>query len=128
MTLIKEKAPQLNPKIPQLMLNKKDIALLEGMFDKQEKRLTERFDAKLDALDIKIESELHFLRRDIRDEIHSAVNGAVNASEKRMMKRMDEIKDEIVGSVIDVIDHGILPQIEQLQFDMVTVKRELQLA
>ncbi len=111
------------------MLDKKDIQLLEKMFDvklsEQEVRLGKSLSAKFD---VKLENELHFLRRDIRDEIHSVVNGAVNASEKRMMKRMDEIKDEIIGSVIDVIDHGILPQIEHLQFDMVTVKRQLQLA
>ena len=91
------------------MLDKQDIALLEGLFEKQEKR----FDIKLENLKI-----------DLRDEIHSNIS----ASEARMIARMDAMEKRIVSDITDFIDDAILPQIEKHNVDIRHIKTHLNLA
>ncbi len=96
------------------MLNKKDIAILRGMF-----------------CELLIENNEIFgrqLKREICDETYSIVNAAVFASEQRLIKRMDEIKEEIIGGITEVIDEGVLPQIEEHRIEIVKIKQHLQLA
>ncbi len=92
------------------MLNKKDIAILRGMFAEN----NEIFGRQL--------------KREIRDETYSIVNAAVFASEQRLIKRMDEIKEEIIDGITEVIDDGVLPQIEEHRVETVKIKQYLQLA
>lgn len=70
------------------MLDKKDIALLQGMFLALEGRLDEKWDIRFSDF-----------KHEIRDEIHSVVKAEVFASEKRMMKRMDDVKGELVQKI-----------------------------
>lgn len=86
------------------MLSKNDIATLHGMFGKLLRENNEVFGCEL--------------KRDIRDEVHSVVNGAVSASESRLRTELHQVRDEI----IDVIDGGILPQIEEQRLDIVRLK------
>lgn len=86
------------------MLDKNDVALLRGMFLEN----NEVFGRQL--------------RRELRDEIHSVVNAAVFASEQRLMQRMDEMQD----GILEVINDGILPQIEENRLDIIAIKRQIQ--
>ena len=83
------------------MLTKKDLELIGELLDG-------RFD-------------MH--KQEMRDETYSIVK----ASEAGLIRHIDKVKEEIIDAVIDVIDRGILPQIDELQRDMVLVKRTLQL-
>jgi hypothetical protein len=84
----------------------------------------------LDTNDIKILREMfeennQVLKREIRDEMHSVVNAAVSASEKRMMHRMDAIVEEIQttrNDILEVINDGILPQIDAHDRDVARLK------
>lgn len=96
------------------MLSKKDITLLQGMFHEQE----ERFDKKMDI-------KLHDLRLDMRDELHAVVKATEVSILRKMDEKMTTMKEEIIDAVIDALDEGILPQIAELQQDMVKVKRPL---
>ncbi len=99
------------------MLDTKDIEILRGMFREN----NEIFGAQL--------------KREIRDEMYSVVKASEASLIRRMdsmkdelLTRMDSMKKEIIDGVIDVIDDGVLPQIEELQQDVITVKRHLKLA
>ncbi len=75
-----------------------------------------------------IETSNHLLKREIRDEIHSVVTGAVVASERRMIARMDNIVEEIQQlrtDVVDLLDDGVLPQVETNRLDILLLKRSL---
>lgn len=107
------------------MLDKHDIALLEGMFKAQFKEQLEEQLAKQDKrFDIKLEN----LKVDLRDEIHSCVS----ASETRMISRMDMIainlRKGIVSDIVDFVDEAILPQIEQHNLDIARINTHLKLA
>ena len=67
-----------------------------------------------------IEANNHVLKREIRDEFHSVLKGEIVASERRMITRMDQMEtrlekrmDEGFGAMTDLIDDGILPQIDE---------------
>ncbi len=78
-----------------------------------------------------IETSNHLLKREIRDEIHSVVSSAVVASERRMIAKMDNIVEEIQQlrtGVIDLLDDGVLPQVETNRLDILLLKRSLAVA
>ena len=84
------------------MLDKQDITLLRGMFRENNEDL----------------------KRDIRDEIHSSIL----ASEHRMITRMDAMEDRILSNFNSFMDISVLPQIAELQVDMLVVKKKLKVA
>lgn len=88
------------------MLDKQDIVVLRGMFGEA---------LRANNIDLK---------REIRDEVHSLIA----ASEHRMMGAMDRIKFDIIAEFSELLDVSILPQIAELQKDMVVVKTTLKLA
>lgn len=83
------------------MLDQNDIKILRGMFREN----NEIFGREL--------------KRDIRDEMHSVVNAAVSASEVRMTRRLEEVRNDI----IEVIDNGILPQIDRHDREIIRLKK-----
>jgi len=90
--------------------------VLPRMFLEQEKK----FDQKLEDL-----------RLDIRDEIHSVVK----ASEAGLIRRMEDIEEKLTkrtddgfSSVLELIDGGLIPQIQEHDRDMHLIKRHLKLA
>ena len=95
------------------MLDKQDIALLEGMFA----RHTVHFKEILDQNN-------HDLKREIRDEMHSLLA----ALKTEFKTEIAALKVEIITGVTDLIDDGILPQIDDLRADMIVVKEHLKLA
>lgn len=102
------------------MLSKKDLQLVRGIVTEV---VTEVVAGTIDAkvpnmISQAIEANNHVLKLEIRDEIHSVVNGAVSASESRLRTELHQVGDEI----IDVIDGGILPQIEEHRLDIVRLK------
>ena len=56
-----------------------------------------------------IEANNHVLKREIRDEFHSVLKAEIFASERRMIIRMDEG----FSAIIELIDDGIIPQIQE---------------
>ncbi len=74
------------------MLSKNDIQVLRGMFEENNA----------------------ILRRDIIDEVHSIVKGEVSA----LRRDMHQMRDDI----LDVINDGILPQIEEHRIDIARLK------
>jgi hypothetical protein len=89
------------------MLNTKDIALLQGMFQEQDKKFDRRLEERLEANN-------HILKREIRDEFHSVLKGEISTSERRMIARMDGVKEEILDGVSEIIGDRVLPQIDGL--------------
>lgn len=81
--------------IIQNMLSIKDIAILREMFREH----GSRFDQKLDDLKI-----------DLRDEFYSVIKAEVTGSERRMIARMDEG----FQAITELIDEGVLSQINDL--------------
>lgn len=105
------------------MFSQKDIAVLRGLFAEQEHRLNSQWDIRFSDF-----------KHEIRDEMHSVVNAAVFASEQRMMKRMNESEerltkkiDALQDGILDIINDGILPQIEENRIEILGVKRRLTL-
>lgn len=108
------------------MLDKQDIVLLQDMMDTTVSRsikvaLVEN--NRVFKRELKMEWRSDFsdmlsrnnvdLKRDIRDEVHSLIA----AAEKR-----------IIYGITEFINHSILPQIDDLQTDMIIVKNHLKLA
>lgn len=88
------------------MLSKNDMKAFRGMVTEV---VTEVIDAKVPKMiATAIEKNNKILKREIRDEMHSVVNAAISASEKRVIARMDEGFD----AVMELIDDGIIPQID----------------
>ncbi|MFA6018410.1 MAG: hypothetical protein WCT28_04190 [Patescibacteria group bacterium] len=74
------------------MLSKNDVQLLRGMFEENNQ----------------------ILKREIRDETYSIVKGEVAALRRDMLQMRDDI--------LDVINEGILPQIEEHRIDIARLK------
>lgn len=88
------------------------LDVLPGMFREHEIR----FDQKLDDL-----------KMNLRDEIHSTVK----ASEAGLIRRMDALEQEMkegFQTVLEVIDEGIDPQIQEQKKDIAFLKRYLKIA
>jgi hypothetical protein len=88
------------------MLTKKDLGLIAGLLD--------------DKLDIQ--------KREIRDETYSMIKASEAGLKRYIDESLGEAKSEIIDSIIDVIDRGILPQIEEHAVEIRKIKRHLQLA
>lgn len=102
------------------MLDKNDIRVLQGMFEAFEVKINTRFDAQ----DRKFDQKLDDLKVDLRDEMHSSIS----ASEHRLMAKMDALEVRVVSNVCDFLDQAIIPQIKDLQTDVVVIKQHLKLA
>lgn len=106
------------------MFSQKDIAVLRGLFAEQEQRLNSQWDIRFSDF-----------KHEIRDEMHSVVNAAVFASEQRMIQRIDGSEerltkkiDALQEGVLDVINEGILPQIEENHIEIIEIKRKMTMA
>lgn len=99
------------------MLDKQDIAVLEGMFIRHTVSFKEII--KQNNVDLK---------RDIRDEVHSLIAASEHRMRIWMTSKLESLKTEIVSGVIDVVDGGVLPQIDDLRTDMIMIKGHLKLA
>lgn len=82
------------------MLDKQDIALLQGMFDKQE---------------LKFDKKLNDVRDELCDRMDGKITAAIHASEGRMLRRMTAMETRIINGVNELISDTILPQIEELR-------------
>jgi len=74
------------------MLSKNDVQILRGMFEENNQ----------------------ILKQEIRDETYSIVKGEVAALRRDMFQMRDDI--------LDVINEGILPQIEEHRIDIARLK------
>jgi hypothetical protein len=83
------------------MLDANDIQVLREMFAEQEVRIEQRIEAKLDQ---KLDQKLSVFRDEIFAKIHSEVT---------------QVRDDI----IDVINNGVLPQIDALDRRMLRLER-----
>lgn len=63
----------------------------------------------------------------LRDETYSIVKASEAGLKRYIDEALHRTKEEIVDAVIDVIDGGILPQIENHDREIVKIKRHLQL-
>lgn len=99
------------------MLSKDDIKVLRGMFRENNEVLRKDFG------------------REIRDEVHALIAASehrVTAKiEAKIEKEITSVRGEIHElrmEVVELIDTSILPQIADLQQDMIVVKHKLKLA
>lgn len=127
------------------MLNKQDITTLRGMFeDVLSVSLSVSLRKEVPAIVLAIiqntvprmiheqlEINNHILKMEIRDEVHSLIK----ASEAGLIRRMDVLEekltkrmDEGFSSVLELIDDGLIPQIQEHERDIQLIKRELKLA
>lgn len=83
------------------MLDDKDLMALQKMMDTTINKALEQ-----NSIDLK---------RDLRDEMH--------AMERRLIHRMDKLKAETVSEVTDFIGGTLLPQIDELQTDVLVLRR-----
>lgn len=88
------------------LMNANDIAQLRELFAEQDKKFIVAL--KQNNQDLKVE---------IRDEVHSLIA----AAEKRII-------NTIVGSIGEILDAAVLPQITELQREITVIKQHLQLA
>lgn len=109
--MICDKLGSISPRIfhHPSMLNKNDIQVLRGMFRENNEQL----------------------KREIRDEMHSVVK----ASEAAMIRRMDALEYDVQkdiqttrDDIIDVINDGILLQLEEHDREIRSIKHHLTLA
>ncbi|MEK9155316.1 MAG: hypothetical protein AAB839_01585 [Patescibacteria group bacterium] len=95
------------------MLNTKDIALLQGMFQEQEKRSDQKLDQKLEDLKI-----------NLRDEIHSTVK----ASEAGLIRRMDAMEERLHKDLEEFIDDNYSPRMYEAEQQILKISSHLKLA
>ncbi|MFA6017992.1 MAG: hypothetical protein WCT28_01380 [Patescibacteria group bacterium] len=123
------------------MLNKQDITTLRGMFE-DVLGVSLRKEVPAIVLAIiqntvprmiheQLEINNHILKREIRDEVHSLIK----ASEAGLIRRMETLEekltkrmDEGFSSILELIDEGLIPQIQEHERDIQLIKRELKLA
>ena len=101
------------------MLSKNDLVMIRGvvseLFVENNREWDKKLDQRFDAFEIRFADFKH----EIRDEIHAVVNAAVFASENRLIRRMDVMQEEIS----DVINDGILPQIDEHTRQITVINR-----
>ncbi len=100
------------------MLDQNDFVVLQRMMDKSIQAALEanntvlKKELRVEFKDMLVQNNID-LKRDIRDEVHALIV----ASAKR-----------VIHTITEFLDQAILPQIHELQTDMVRVKSHLKLA
>jgi predicted Holliday junction resolvase-like endonuclease len=101
------------------MLNKNDMAAIRALMTEVVKEVvkTEVKEVVQDLLD----QNLHILEVNLRDEMH-AMNKAL---ENRLNKKIEDTRAETVSDIAEILEGSVLPQIHELQCEMIVVKQEI---
>ncbi len=89
------------------MLNKTDMVALSGLIKEVVQDL--------------LNQNLHILKIDLRDEMY-AMNKAL---EQRLNKKIEDTRRETVSDIAEILEVSVLPQINELQCEMIVVKQDI---